>query len=71
MRSYLLLFLACAAAACASNHANSPVKAPGHHQDLWDDVACRANPSATEMVTPNVQLYGLDELTGCRDGTCS
>ena len=40
-----------AVAACAGSHPDSPLKAPGHHQDIWEDVAHLAGPSTIEMAS--------------------
>lgn len=58
----ILLSVAFAIAACAGNPADSPVKAPGHHQDLWDEVAHLTAPSITAVFskfsTLSNGLYG-------------
>ena len=36
---YISLILVFTVTACAVNHADAPVNAPGNHQDLWEDVA--------------------------------
>jgi hypothetical protein len=64
----ILLILAFAVAACAGSHPDSPLKAPGHHQDIWEDVAHLAGPSTIEMASEpsacNDGLYDPERLTG-------
>lgn len=59
----ILLTLAIGVIACAGTHANPPGKAPGYHQDLWDEVAYLTAPSTTQVAS------GPSPLTDARYGS--
>ena len=60
----LLLILPFAVTACAGIPANPPGKAPGYHQDLWDEVAYLTAPSTTQVASGPSPL--TDERYGSR-----